>query len=73
MKISLRESLISYIREEKLFADKDLVLEFIKYLDAYCAELKYTEWDVLLNDDHYDRVYNLFTSVILKNKPELTL
>lgn len=71
MKASLRESMISYIKEDKLFGDKEIVLEFKKYLDAYCAELKHTEDDVLLNDKHYDLVYNLFYSIILKNKPEL--
>jgi hypothetical protein len=73
MKTSLRESLLSYVREDKLFGDREIVLEFIKYLEAYCAELNYTEWDVLLNDEHYDVVFELFQNIILKNKPELTL
>jgi len=73
MKTSLRESVISYLREQKLFGDKDIVFEFIKYLDAYCAELNHTEWDVLSNDEHYDLVYHLFESIILNSKPELVL
>lgn len=73
MKASLRESMVSYINEDKLFGDKEIVLEFKKYLDAYCAELKHTEHDILMNDEHYDLVYHLFDNIILKNKPELTL
>ena len=30
MKASLRESMISYIKEDKLFGDKEIVLEFKK-------------------------------------------
>ena len=73
MKASLRESMMSYINDDKLFGDKEIVLEFKKYLDAYCAELKHTENDVLMNDEHYDLVYQLFDNIILKNKPELVL
>lgn len=73
MKASLRESIMSYINDDKLFGDKEIVLEFKKYLDAYCAELKYTENDILLNDEHYELVYGLFDNIILKNKPELVL
>ncbi len=73
MKASLRESIISYLREDKLFGDKEIVYEFLRYLEAYCAELNHTEWDVLLHDEHYDLVYSLFDSIILKAKPELTL
>lgn len=73
MKASLRESMVSYINDDKLFGDKEIVLEFKKYLDAYCAELKHTENDVLMNDEHYDLVYHLFDNIILKNKPELVL
>ena len=72
MKSSLRESTISYFRDNQFFADKELVLEFLRYLEAYCAELNHTEWDVLLNDDHYEQVFHLFDNIILQNKPELT-
>lgn len=71
MKTSLRESVLSYLKEEKLFGDKEIVFEFLKYLEAYCAELNHTEWDVLLNDEHYDSVYNLFDHIVLQYKPEL--
>lgn len=73
MKASLRESVISYLKEEKLFGDKEIVFEFLKYLEAYCAELNFTEEDILLNDERYESVYNLFDAIILKSKPELTL
>jgi len=73
MKSSLRESVISYLTDGKLFGDRDVVFEFVKYLEAYCAELKHTEWDVLHNDEHYDSFYSLFDYVILQSRPELTL
>ena len=73
MKASLRESVISYLKEDKLFGDKEIVFEFLKYMEAYCAELKKTEWDVLNDDEHWDYVYGLFDAIILKSKPELTL
>ena len=73
MKDSLRQSVISYLKEGKLFGDKDIVFEFIKYMDAYCAELKKTEWDILNNDENWEYVYQLFDAIILKNKPELIL
>lgn len=72
MKASLRESTILYFKDNQLFTDKELVLEFLRYLEAYCAELNHTEWDVLLNDEHYEQVFQLFDSIILRSKPELT-
>jgi hypothetical protein len=71
MKDTLRESTISYLKESKTYGDKDIVFEFIKYLDAYCVELKHTEWDILTNDEHYDLVFTLFKSIILDNRPDL--
>lgn len=39
---------------------------FFYYLDSYCAEMKLTEFDVLLNDENYDFFYNLFESVMIQ-------
>jgi len=73
MKASLRESVISYIKEGQEFGDKDIVFEFIKYMDAYCAELNKTDFDILYDDETWDNVYGLFDAIILKSKPELVL
>jgi hypothetical protein len=42
--------------------------KFFWYLDCYCAEMKHSEQDVLLNDEHYDLVWNLFSNIVLKEK-----
>ena len=73
MKSSLRESVSSYLKKGELFGDKEIVFEFLKYMEAYCAELKKTEYDILDDDEQWDFVYHLFDSIILKNKPELVL
>ena len=71
MKSSLRQSVKSYLKEGKLYGDKDIVFEFLKYLEAYCAEMKKTEYDVLDKDDVWDEVFHLFDNIILKSKPQL--
>lgn len=45
--------------------------EFINYLSAYCADLKYTETEILINDKLYNMVYQLFESVVLNKKYQL--
>ena len=47
------------------------LIEFEKYLDAYCAELKVNEWDVLRNDEIYDQVFNIFSSIFNKKTEEI--
>jgi hypothetical protein len=44
------------------------LIEFEKYLDAYCAELKVNEWDILKNDELYDQVFNIFSSISKKTE-----
>ncbi len=66
LSMSIREFMIKYIKEKKIPEDIT-TKQFISYLDAYCSELKLTKYDVLLNDDKYQKVYELFDFVVLKN------
>lgn len=50
---------------------KKVVDRFIYYMGAYCAELKYTEGEILHNDKLYASVFRLFNSVILKRDFDL--
>jgi hypothetical protein len=49
-------------------ADKAMIKKFTSYIEAYCCELGVTEWDMLLNDDNYEKIWNLYTNVCLLNK-----
>lgn len=72
---SLRESTIDFLKgnqindEYKIYVDK-----FLYYTGAYCAELKSTTIDDILNNDKtYNMIFNLFNSVILKNQLSLEI
>lgn len=65
---NLRRATIDKINGNEISEkDKIIVKDFIKYLDAFCADLNYTEFDILLNDENYEMVFGLFDNVILKN------
>jgi hypothetical protein len=49
-------------------ADKIIIKKFVSYIEAYCCELGVTEWDILLNDDNFEKVWNIYTSISLLNK-----
>jgi hypothetical protein len=49
-------------------ADKVMIKKFISYIEAYCCELHVTEWDILLDDDNFERIWGLYTNVCLLNK-----
>jgi hypothetical protein len=60
-----------YLREltsNQLFndekSDEPVVRSFIKYIDAYCAELKCTEQDILLDDEKYEQVFGIFSNIM---------
>lgn len=60
-----------YLREltaNQLFndekSDEPVVNSFIKYIDAYCAELKCTEQDILLDDEKYEQVFGIFSNIM---------
>jgi hypothetical protein len=63
----LRENAIAFFNGksiEQSLLDKN----FIDYINAYCFELKKTEWDVLYNDETYDIVFSIFNSISIKEK-----
>lgn len=56
-----------YINGDKITDDESKkIKKFIHYIEAYCAELKISETDILHNDDTFDKVYNLYKSVMYK-------
>lgn len=59
------------IHGEKI-ENNEIVNDFVNYIQAYCAELKLTDYDIVLNDDLYNMVYDLFDSVILKRKYQIS-
>lgn len=67
MKTLIRENAIKQLRgNQPCEVSKPVVDKFFWYLDSYCAELKFTENDVLLNDEHYELVWSLFSNIVLK-------
>lgn len=48
-------------------SDEPIVGDFIKYIDAYCAELKCTEEDILLNDETYQKVFDIFSNLMVRD------
>lgn len=71
---SLRESTILSLKgntiseEDKIFVDK-----FLSYTDAYCAEMKTSIDEILLDDKTFNLVFKLFNSVILTKQMNLQL
>jgi hypothetical protein len=47
-------------------SDEPVVHSFVKYIDAYCAELNCTEQDILLNDEKYEYVFGIFNNLMSK-------
>lgn len=65
----IRENAIKQLKgNQPCDESKPVVDKFFWYLESYCAELKHTEDDVLLNDDHYEKVWSLFSNVVLKEE-----
>jgi hypothetical protein len=59
----------SLLRGESLVKDKhdEIALKkFTSYIEAYCAELKTTEHDILLDDELFEMVYSLFYNITVK-------
>ena len=67
--LNLRELTILSFQGEEITENKRIVERFKSFIEAYCAELKKTEHDVLQNDETYEIVLSLFDSV-LKHHPE---
>jgi len=59
----------SLLRGESLVKDKhdEIALKkFTSYIEAYCAELKTTEHDILLDDELFEMVYSLFYNITVR-------
>jgi hypothetical protein len=59
----------SLLRGESLVKDKhdEIALKkFTSYIEAYCAELKTTEHEILLNDELFEMVYSLFYNITVR-------
>ena len=71
---NLRECTISHLNGNQINIEYEFFVgKFIYYMDAYCAELKKTQGDILNNDKMYDSVFSLFNSVIIKKQLNLEL
>jgi len=60
----LRELTIEFFKAEESKNTKDIVRLFSNYIKAYCAEMKKSEWDILLDDELYESVYSIFHSIV---------
>lgn len=67
----LRESAEEFYKKEEKPSPKGALALFVKYLEAYCAELNRTEWDVLHSDETWEEVYSIFSSICRKNSEAL--
>ena len=59
----------SLLRGESLVKDKDdevTLQKFTSYIEAYCAELNTTDYEILLNDELFERVYAIFYNITTK-------
>lgn len=64
----LRKRAIEVVRNNSEIRDEEINLKkLFFYLECFCAELKQTEFDVLLNDENYEFFYNLFENVMIIN------
>lgn len=40
-----------------------IVKHFTSYLDAYCSELKFTDWEIVHDDEHFEKVWGIYKSI----------
>lgn len=63
----IRKLAISHFKGEVLSKDENFkIKKFIQYMEAYYSEMKFDEYDILLNDDHYEKVFKLYKKVMYK-------
>lgn len=55
----IRELALENVRDEKKLENKE-VMAFIDLMKYYCVETNTTESEVLVDDQIYNRVFNLF-------------
>ena len=64
----IRRIAISHFKNEKLtIEESSKIKKFLQYLEAYCAEMKFNEQDILLNDEHYEKVYSLYKNFMYRH------
>ena len=63
----LRKSAETFYRKEKKPNPKGTLALFVKYMEAYCAELNKTEWDVLHDEETWESVYSIFLHICGKD------
>ncbi len=66
----LRQIAEEFYSKENKPKPKGTLALFVKYMDAYCAELNKTEWDILGDEETYESVYSIFASICRKNFAE---
>jgi hypothetical protein len=64
----LRELTIEFFKNEETTKPKEIVKLFSNYINAYCAEMKKNEYDILFNDELYEFVYSIFHTLVYKTK-----
>ena len=64
----LRKLAIEFFKDEESAKPKEIVRLFANYINAYCAEMKKSEYEVLFDDELYDTVYSIFHSLVFKKK-----
>ena len=64
----LRKLAIEFFKDEESTKPKEIVRLFANYINAYCAEMKKSEYEVLFDDELYDTVYSIFNSLVFKKK-----
>ena len=47
---------------------KEIVRLFSNYINAYCAEMKKSEHEILFDDELYETVYSIFHSLVFSKK-----
>ncbi len=60
----LRENAIAFFNKKDV-NQSNVDRKFIDYINVYCSELKKTEWDILYNDESFDIVFSIFTSIFI--------
>ena len=63
----LRKSAERFYRKDKKPNPKGTLALFVKYMEAYCAELNKTEWDVLHDEETWESVYSIFLHICGKD------
>ena len=65
--VDLRNQAIQFF--QGIIIEDEIVKKFISYIKAFCAELKFTEVEILNDDKLFDKVFHLFNVVVLKSIP----